>query len=344
MSEELSVTAHEVALTPVHLSARDVPPPSTISPEARQALSDFAATPRVPWPSPDDREAWLTRAAESNAMWDDLAGPILEKLPATVETVSIGGVTCHECRPTSGVSECSPVYMFMHGGAFFSGGGSYAKVLGARDAAAIGIRVISVDYRLAPDHRFPAALEDCVAVYRALAKSVPPSRLVIGGSSAGGNLAAAATLAIRDRDLPTPSGVVLLSPELDLTESGDSFRTNADLDVILKFSLDECNALYAGDRDLTDPYLSPLFADFTKGFPPALIQSGTRDLFLSNAVRMHRKLREAGLEAELHVWEAMPHGAFSRGDAPEHDEIAAEVGRFIHKVVKAQDARQDLQA
>ena len=108
--------------------------------------------------------------------------------------------------------------MFMHGGAFFSGGGSYAKVLGARDAAALGIRVVSVDYRLAPEHRFPAALEDCIAVYGALLESIAPSRLVIGGSSAGGNLAAAAALVLRDRSLPVPAGVVLLSPELDLTE------------------------------------------------------------------------------------------------------------------------------
>lgn len=224
--------------------------------------------------------------------------------------------------------------MFMHGGAFFSGGGSYAKVLGARDAAALSIRVVSVDYRLAPEHRFPAALEDCVAVYQALLKSTPPSRIVIGGSSAGGNLAAAATLVIRDRGLPAPAGVVLLSPELDLTESGDSFRTNIELDVTLKFGLPECNELYANGHDLLDPYVSPLFADFTKGFPPTLIQAGTRDLFLSNAVRMHRKLRDAGLDAELHVWEAMPHGGFSLGHVPEHDEIAAEVGRFIRRVAR----------
>ena len=119
---------------------------------------------------------------------------------------------------------------------------------------------------------------------------------------------------------------------MDLTESGDSFRTNEDLDVVLKRGLPECNALYAGGQDLRDPYVSPLFADFTRGFPPTLVQSGTRDLFLSNSVRIHRRLRDAGIDAELHVWEAMPHGGFLPGEAPENDEITAEVARFIWRV------------
>jgi acetyl esterase/lipase len=199
----------------------------------------------------------------------------------------------------------------------------------------LGVTTVSIDYRCPPDHPFPAAPEDVAAVYRALIEVIDPKQIVIGGSSAGGNLAAAAALMIRDRGLPLPAGVVLLTPEIDLTESGDSFRTNALLDVVLKGPLPDCNAVYAGGRDLADPYLSPLFADFTRGFPPTLIQTGTRDLFLSNSVLMHRKLRKAGVEAELHVWEAMPHagfGAFGLGDAPENAEIDAEVRRFIARL------------
>lgn len=137
-----------------------------------------------------------------------------------------------------------------------------------------------------------------------------------------------------------PVATVLLSPEVDLTESGDSFRTNEDLDVILQRGLPEANALYAAGHDLRDPYLSPLFADFGKGFPPTLIQSGTRDLFLSNSVLMHRRLRDAGINAELHVWEAMPHGAYGRGDAPEHEEINLEVGRFLKRILGQAATRQ----
>jgi acetyl esterase/lipase len=188
---------------------------------------------------------------------------------------------------------------------------------------------VSVDYRMPPGHPFPVALEECFAVYEDLLRGDPERRIVVGGSSAGGNLAAAVTLLIRDRGLPLPAAVVLLTPEIDLTESGDTFRTNDLLDVTLKKGLPECNALYGAGRDLRDPYLSPLFADFGRGFPPTFIQSGTRDLFLSNSVLMHRKLRRAGVEAELHVWEAMPHGGFGFGSVPENDEINDEVRHFI---------------
>jgi acetyl esterase/lipase len=118
---------------------------------------------------------------------------------------------------------------------------------------------------------------------------------------------------------------VLLSPELDLTESGDSFRTNAGIDLMGSLMLP--NLLYAGGADLAHPYLSPLFGDFTKGFPPTLLSCGTRDLFLSNTVRMHRALREAGIDAELHVLEAAAHGNFG-GNSPEEAGLNREVRRF----------------
>jgi acetyl esterase/lipase len=120
---------------------------------------------------------------------------------------------------------------------------------------------------------------------------------------------------------------VLLTPEVDLSESGDSFEVNRLVDVNLSGSLAESIALYAGGHDLSHPYLSPLFGDFTRGFPPTLLQAGTRDLFLSNAVRMHRTLRRANIPVELHVFEGMPHGGFH--GAPEDAELAAEVDRFV---------------
>lgn len=124
-------------------------------------------------------------------------------------------------------------------------------------------------------------------------------------ASAGGNIAAAATLVIRDRGLPLPAAVALLTPEVDLTESGDTFQTNALLDVTLKRGLPECNALYARGHDLADPYVSPLFADFGPGFAPTFIQSGTRDLFLSNRHRTPR----GSLRLRLRWSESLARGA-----------------------------------
>src|SRR5262249_29367856 len=154
--------------------------------------------------------------------------------------------------------------------------------------------------------------------YRMLLTTHEPNEIIVGGASAGGNLAAATLLRARDEGLPMPAAAVLLSPELDLTESGDSFFTNAGIDGM--GSLMPANLLYAGGRDLKDASLSPLFGDVAKGFPPTLLTTGTRDVFLSNAVRMHRKLRAAGVPAELHLLEAAAHGAFG-GATPEEAEL-----------------------
>ena len=130
-----------------------------------------------------------------------------------------------------------------------------------------------------------------------------------------------------------PAACVLATPEVDLTESGDSFETNATIDIVLKRRLTSSISLYANGHDLRDPHLSPLFGDFGKGFPLALLISGTRDLFLSNTVLLHRALLRAGCDAELHVWEAMPHTGFF--GAPEDLENLGEQVRFIKRWVAA---------
>jgi acetyl esterase/lipase len=316
-------------LAPVELPARVIHPPTTISDAARAALATAALTQMPPRPSPSDLDGWRRAVEASDRMWEPIAAQMLASSRCSVETQKLAGVTTYLCTPETLSSESRNVYLYMHGGAFVFGGGSFAKATGATAADRLKLTTISVDYRMPPEHPFPTAPQDCLAVYRELLASHDPKQMVIGGSSAGGNLAAAVTLMIRDGGMPLPAAVVLLTPEVDLTESGDTFRTNALLDVVLKNGLPDCNALYAGDYELTDPYLSPLFGDFTRGFPPTLIQSGTRDLFLSNSVRMHRKLRQAGVEAELHVWEAMPHGGFGFGPVPENEEISEEIRRFI---------------
>lgn len=322
------------AYNPVKISARDIPPPSTISAAAKKILSDGTVMPRMIWPAPDDHDAWRKQMAESAKLREPMIAGMLAGSKATMETIKIAGVVCYECVPTFEHDKNGPVCIFVHGGAFVTGGEDFARATGARTATGLGLRTISVDYRMPPDHPFPAAPEDCVSVYKDLIKMVDPKRIVFVGSSAGGNVAAAAVLMIRDRKLPMPGAVILLTPEVDLTESGDSFLTNADLDVVLKQGLPNANALYANGHDYRDPYLSPLFADFTKGFPPTMVQTGTRDLFLSNSAMIHRKLRSAGIDAELHVWEAMPHGGFIPGEAPENAEIQAEAVRFIKRVLK----------
>ncbi len=318
-------------VNPVRLEARAIHPPTTISAQAQAHLSLYAANPRVAWPSASDVDAWRELIVQRATLF----APIVERMSASarspVTDETIGDVPCYISQPDGWDAAADPIYLYFHGGAFVFGGGAFARVHAANNADRLRALCVSVDYRMPPDHPFPAAPHDCVAVYRALLAHWPAKRIIIAGSSAGGNLAAAATLMIRDADLPLPAGVVLLTPEIDLTESGDSFRTNELLDVVLKGSLTQCNALYAGETSLDDPYISPLFADLTD-FPPTFIQTGTRDLFLSNSVLFHRKLRGIGNRADLHVWEAMPHGGFG-GLSPEDEDLFAEIRAFVASVV-----------
>jgi epsilon-lactone hydrolase len=228
-----------------------------------------------------------------------------------------------------GTPENDPrVFLEIHGGGLFMGGGALCRAMAVTTAARVGARTWAVDYRMPPDHPYPAPLDDCVAAYGALLKDHRPEEIIVGGGSAGGNLAAALILRSRDEGLPLPAAGILLTPELDLTESGDSFHTNLGVDSVLTASLMPANLLYAAGHDLAHPYLSPLFGDFTLGFPRTFLATGTRDLFLSNTVRMHRALRAVGVSAELHVLEAAPHGGFF-GFAPEDAELDCEVRRFV---------------
>lgn len=195
----------------------------------------------------------------------------------------------------------------------------------------MGLRVWSVDYRLPPEHPFPAGLDDGLATYRAALRSYPAERIVVGGRSAGGNLAAAMLLRAKAEGLPPPAGLVLLSPQVDLTESGDSFVVNAGMDGMLPTSLMSSNRLYAGGADLSDPLVSPLFGDVAN-FPDLPSDGHARPVPV-NTVRMHRRLVSAGVPADLHVFEAMPHGGF--GGAPEDWEAAHCMTQFVRDRLSA---------
>jgi monoterpene epsilon-lactone hydrolase len=314
---------------------RSIRVPATVSPHAQAVMAAgvamVAARIDNPPSSPplDDADAWKAHIAfMDDAIVTGFAAGAND-IPATVEAREIAGVHINVITPEgASAGDDAPIQLDIHGGALVAGGGEACKLMNTSTAARAGMHTWGVDYRMPPDHPYPTPLDDCVAVYRALLEVRPPEKIVVGGGSAGGNLVAAMLLRAKDEGLPMPAALVLFTPEIDLTESGDSFDTNAGVDYVLVDRLTDSIALYAGDHDLTHPYLSPIFGDVT-GFPPTFVQAGTRDLFLSNAVRFHRKLRDAGVDAELHVWEAMPHGGFF--GAPEDAEMGVEVRRFIAK-------------
>ena len=318
----------------LHLN-RAIRVPGSVSEQAQAMIAAGCAaaverieSPEV-YPALDDAVGWKALIAEMDERVLGMVGPLASVVDAAYERTLVDGIDVHVVTPAgAGTGDDAPVLYDIHGGALIAGGGAACRAMALAAAARVGLHTWSVDYRMPPDHPYPTPLDDCLTVYKAILTLKPPEKIVVGGGSAGGNLAAALMLRARDEGLPMPAALVLFTPEADLTESGDTFDTNEGIDYVLVRRLTESIALYAGDHDLTHPYLSPLFGDVS-GFPPTFIQAGTRDLFLSNAVRLHRKLRDADVDAELHVWEAMPHGGFS--GAPEDVEVAMEVRKFLAK-------------
>ncbi|WP_020178550.1 alpha/beta hydrolase [Methylopila sp. M107] len=198
--------------------------------------------------------------------------------------------------------------LYLHGGAFCCGSPRTHRGIAGRIARGVDAEVIVLDYRLAPEHPFPAAIEDAAAAYLELvARGIDGSRLAIAGDSAGGNLVFALLLKLKELGAPMPSAAVGLSPFTDFTASGDSFRLNALLDPLLHIrGLPSVVQAYAPGFDARNPLLSPIFGDLT-GLPPTLIQCGSDEILLDDARRLHAGLRAAGVPCDLEVWPRMPH-------------------------------------
>jgi monoterpene epsilon-lactone hydrolase len=318
--------------TALRVPERRVPPPTTISAQAQAFLASAASVGFSDPPDPADKAAWRAYIANGEQSIAAMMAPGTAANPCDIAAHPVGGATLYEVTPStrSGRNSDRAIY-YLHGGAFIVGAGLTGAHMAQPIACKTGLTAFAIDYRMPPDHPFPVGLEDSVAGYQRLLERFEPGHIAVMGASAGGGLAASLILKLRDLGLPMPAACVLATPEADLTESGDTVVTNAVIDVVLRRPLAPSIALYADGHDLRDPYLSPVFADFSKGFVPTILMSGTRDMFLSNTVRLHRSLCRAGIETELHVWEAMPHGGFF--GAPEDLEMLEQTAAFIRKHV-----------
>jgi acetyl esterase/lipase len=253
-------------------------------------------------------------------------GAIPSDEPVEVVDRIIGDARFTVATPASWAPEDLRVLLNMHGGGFTFGGGATTRRSTQLLAANMGIQTWGMDYRQLPHHPFPAGLDDCLAVYRELLRMHAPQHIVVMGQSGGANLAAALMLRARDEGLPLPAGLGLNSPPADFTFQGDSWHSNPEGTSPRDFA--NMLALYRSDFPAEHPYISPLFGDYDDRFPPTIITSGTRDMLLSDAVRLHRKLLNSGVQAELHVWEGAPHGFFM-GRAPEDREHIQQVRAFL---------------
>ena len=223
--------------------------------------------------------------------------------------------------------------LYFHGGGYVAGGlDSHTELMGSL-ARACRAPVLGIDYRLAPEHPYPAALDDAVASYeRLLGNGIDPARVVIGGDSAGGGLTLACLLALRSAGTPLPAGAILISPWTDLSGSGDSMQGRLAADPMLSGDLlGPMAAAYAGEAELTDPGVSPLFGDLA-GLPPLLVQVGDDEVLLDDSTRLAARAEAAGVSAQLHVFEGAFHVFQMFPALPESREALAEMGRFFDAV------------
>jgi acetyl esterase/lipase len=317
----------------IHFPARDIPMPESISAGARAYLTQLARMPSLPGGTSDQGDVDALR--KRIAAFDSALGGYYASLAAasntSVKTETMNGVTVFVATRNEATSEeRRKVHLYIHGGGFIEGGGNVAMYSTQLEARRYGGTTVGVDYRMAPDHPFPAALDDCLAVYQALLYHHAAWSIFVSGESAGGNLSAALMHKARDAHLPPPGALFLFTPVTDMAVLGDSRQVNLHADVVLKGGAGGSDTFYVNGADLTSPYLSPLRGELAHVFPPTYLRTGTRDLLLSDTVRMHAALRKAGVEADLYVGEAMPHSGFP-DNTPEQADAIADTVRWLER-------------
>ena len=249
-------------------------------------------------------------------------------LPAAIEAVEIAGVKATWIGEPS--LSARGTLLYLHGGAWSIHLPGIYRKFATNLSALTGMRVLLPDYRLAPEHPFPAGVDDCLAVYRWLIEQGYADRpLAIAGDSAGGNLTLVTLMQARDAMLPMPDCAVMLSPSTDLSTSGPSWRYNAEADPMFSpAARDPLLPIYCPGQDTTNPLLSPLFGNWA-GLPPLLFHAGSTEVLLDDSVRSHDRASQAGVSAEIEVWWQMPHVFQVFGWLPESRAALRKIADFI---------------
>ncbi|QGM99308.1 alpha/beta hydrolase [Methylocystis parvus] len=316
---------------PRHVPPRVIPVPGDVSKQL-QAFIRMPYPPGVLSPPPKTAAEWGALNKRFAAEWTAPLADLRKQLHVSVEATEIAGVKAYLVTPRDLRPEnVNRMLLHLHGGGYVFGGGEAATSEAIMMAGIGGYRVISVDYRMPPDFPFPAGLDDALTVWRSIAQTIDPRNMAVFGSSAGGGLALAMALKAKDEGLPLPAAVSAGTPWSDLDKIGDSYFANEYVDNMLVAWdgwLGGAARLYANGHDLKNPYLSPVYGNY-KNFPPTILTTGTRDLFLSNTVRVHRALRRAGAEADLNVYEGMSHAQYAGPGMPEAREVFEDIARFF---------------
>ncbi len=263
--------------------------------------------------------------------------------PSDIVHTPLAANTAKGLCPAEWLSVKNPerVVLYFHGGGYFFCNLDTLRSACGYLARKSKARVLSVDYRLAPEHPYPAAIDDAIAWWQELlSQGIPPQEVVFAGDSAGGGLALACLVAARDRGLPLPAGILLFSPWADLSCSGDTFRTQAKADVMFNpHLLPQAAQLYLQGRPATDPLASPLFADL-KGLPKMLIFASQHEILLADSTRLHDKAMQSGVHSTLVLKPRMPHVWPIMVALPEAKTAMRQSGEFITQVTSTSTMRQ----
>jgi acetyl esterase/lipase len=316
---------------PRELPARTLSVPDTVSPETQRLIAggiggNWNVVPKTP-------EEWAAAAGRGGGAPGGIGGgnqAMLDRFGVKSEARTVNGVATYLLTPNDIPAENrNRLLVHVHGGCYVMGGGGVAE--GVYMAGFGHYKVLSVDYRRPPAAFYPAALDDVVKAWKGAIAMNDPKNTGLFGLSAGGALVLSAVLRMKQEGIPLPAAIAPGTPMSDLTGRGDSFQTNLMVDNVL-VGIGRCDAMaeyYANGHDLKDPMLSPIYGDFT-GFPPAILTTGTRDLLLSSTVRVHRKLRQAGVVASLQVFEGQSHAQYN-SDTPEGKEAYEEIAKFFNQ-------------
>ena len=295
------------------IDSRILPAPVAASDELRNAISNMSTPDLVQASNEVSREGLIAMIGARNSGQPIDLDALGRATGVSIAADTINGVTVYRVMPERLAPEhANHMFLHVHGGGYVFGGGDASVGEAVQIAAAAGIPAISVDYRMPPESPFPAALDDTIVVYRAMLESRQAGEIAIGGTSAGAGLALAAVHQMKELGLPVPGALFAGTPWADLTKTGDTLYSNEGIDrVLVSYDgwLKSAAYMYADGRDLTDPLISPMYGNFDS-FPPTILVSGTRDMLLSDTARVQRKLRDAGVIADLHVFEGLSHAGY----------------------------------
>jgi len=284
--------------------------PSTISETAQKTLASYAdpkMTPKLP--QADDIEGWS--AIQAHMEEEELKGSreVAKSLKSNIREVNLNGVPVLDITPNN-YKDNGKVLVYTHGGAYTLFSAKSTLGFSATMAEVTGMRVVSVDYTTAPHAKWQEITDQVISVFDGLVEQgYDMQDVALFGDSAGGGLASGSVLKMRDQGKQMPSAIVLMSPWSDITETGDTYTTLKDAEPTYTYEtvLAPSADAYADKKDQKHPYVSPVYADYSKGFPPVMIQGGTKEIFLSNFIRHYQALDTAGQTVKLDLYEGMPH-------------------------------------